>query len=1127
MQQYVPVLKVKLHPPQLPQLVVRRKSYFEFAREVLGSRLTRIVAPAGYGKSTFLAALASDPELLYSVGGGQQAPVVAWYTLDEIDRSPAVFFTHLAHSIAIALGEDFGTETIRTLSSVQDIEKSAGIVSATLAEELWQAVWEKHNSVVLVLDDFHNVTDAPVINDVVNFMLKNMPNSVKLCVASRYNLPLSAERLVTQQKVYDLGPSELSFKTEEIADILARINGTPYNAGLVDEIAATTDGWPAGVVLASRAVTQSGLRSSLPDSIGRETAFKYFAEEIFNFQREEMQKFMVGASLLKYITGPACEAVLGTENAALLLDEAVDKGLFLSAVKAEGQIVYRFHQLFRTYLNSIRNLFPGLEVSGLHRSAARYYEESGLLDAAMDHYIDGGMTGGAVDLLLRRGVELIELGRVDQLRRWLNLLPSPMVESDAKLLYYMGFVYQNSDPARALNCLDLAARGLSKQGELGLEVRALIYMATIYSLQNRVDKVKETSSRIPALAALRKDPWSRGVLTVAALCQNAWEDNLTRGVWLSRLARRLPLDPDWYWALLSYSCMIYYRLGDLDFSRKLIEEALDLSVVKDNDHWRGLALVLYHVVLYSQDDEEASEWVREELWKLGEKYDSAYFKAYAERARSFSFYLRGSLEQSRDLFKSSLFFFEKSGNSAMASITRLDLALLDSQRGHSATAYEDARRAFDELRSVNCGQGLEEFGLSILGVVARESGDMDAAERHLLKSAGVSRRKGSKQILAGTYLNLAQLYAMRGQVRRADDYLEKAMAIASRYSYRVFWDFHRPTVFSQCLRAIERDIHWEYAVNLLAYWFETESLAPLEKMAERGGRGCGKRAMAALARLKTGVEQAVNMTCQECGENDTEIKIRLLGTFEVTINGLTIADRAWQTSKAKTLFKYLIIQRGRRVTREQLMDLLWPDAEPFAAAASLRVTLSRLKKALATADGNGKKTLLGNERGVIWFKPEMKYYLDLEEFEQKYRLGAEALEQGEPGAAREAWEKALDIYRGDLLEEDIYEDWTVGERERFQITMQNMLLALSGIYMIGGSARERDRAIELLNSSLAANPYREEVYLMLMEVYRAAGQRCEALRVYERCRVMLAGEFGVKPGPDMQALAGLIRSEQK
>ncbi len=1055
--------------------------------------------------------------------GHRERCAVAWYALDDMDADPVVFLTHLIRTIFRAVPA-FGSGAQKALSGILDVEKQAKMVAAAISEELWQTWGDEDKDLVLVLDDYHTLSTSQPVTEVIQYLLANAPTNVHFCIVSRSEIPLRTERLSLQGQVHHIGIEELSLEIDEIGDLLNRISEKSWDEKSVGQVAEATEGWAAGVVLIGQSSKQGWeLRAKDPKAHDRESTFRYFAEEIFSRQEPALQEFLTGSALLRYLSPRAAEEILGVKGAATLLRSAVDKGLFLSRTETTAGEVYRFHQVFRAFLQ--RGLSTD-EVQTLHRKAAAFYERESMLDEAMGHYLDAGLLAEAVSLLERTGLSLIESGRVDQLRHWLSALPKDAVEANPTLCYCIGFAYQNSDQTRAIECLDRAANMLSETGDLGLQVRALIYMATIYSLQNQTEKVKEVSSRIPVVTAMRKDSWARGVLTVSALCQAAWEDNLKRGVWLYRLARRLPLDPDWKWAMLAYACMIHYRLGDLETAQKLIEEGLALPVVKYNDNWLGLGLVLHHVTLYLQDKYDAGEPVREELWNLGEKYDSPYYKAYAERARAFMPYERGRFQQGREMLKSSLYFFEKAANAPMASLTRLDLALLETNLGNAAAVVGEAKDALSNLFSLNPGQGLEETGESIFGVICREAGDLKAAEEHLLRSAAVSRRKGAKQALAGTCLHLAELYSREGQDAQADRYLSEGLGLVARHRYRVFWDFHRPTLLRMCVRAMEHNIHPAYAEYLLSHWFGNEAADAVAIAAARvtGGRKAGIQAAA--ERLRS---MAVPLTeiggaaweppAEPVAGPEPVLEMNFFGNFEARIGGLALPEKAWQTRKVKTLFKYLVLNRSRRVSRDELMELLWPDADPETSAPSLRVTLSRLRRAL----GPKAAPFLGEERGFAWFEPARPHRLDIQEFEEAAAAGVTALKVGDRVRAEHYLANAISLYRGDLLEEDQYEDWPVSERERLQMTYLNALQSLAKMTSEGGTP-DYGRVLELMNKALAVNPYREETYLALMQTHVSMGEVAEALRVYERCLKMLRDEFGVAPGREIEQFAARIRT---
>lgn len=1104
----VPVVAARLRPPALPSKVLFTSRHQVLADKVLCHRLTAIIAPAGYGKTTFLAGLAvrlgqgSQAQQPASAADAASRCGVAWYTVSEMDADPATFFTHFIAALEMAT-PGCGSDTLRVLGSVTDVSRESHLIAAALCEELWkQGDTGRTRGVLVVLDDYHLVGGVPSVSSVVQFLLTNLPPAYRLCLASRERPPLDTSRLALNDQYLEVQPRDIAFNEEEVRSYLNVLCGLGLDDRQVSELAAITEGWPAGLVLATQAIAlipRPEVSRTIAAFTGRQEAiFSFFSNQVLSRLDEETRRFLIDAADLRYLTAEACAAVLGEQRAEERLETVLRQGLFLTVTQAGDERVYRFHRLFQGALALARKRYmePGA-IRDLDLRAAEYYEKSGRLDAAMEHHLAAGDTAGAAALLRRKGEQITAQGYVEQMRYWLRALPRELVDNDPYLLFFMGSVHQHSDHSVALYCLDRAARGLAERGELRLEVRALIYMATIYGLQNRVDKVRETAARIPALKAMSRDPWARGVLVVAALCQATWDDNLRRGVWLGRLSRLVPLDEDWRWAMLAYSCMLYYRLGDLRLARRVIEEALQMDAVRSNDVWLGMALILYHVVLYSEDDNQTGEKVRNELWDLGERYDSAYYKAYAQRAMAFPHKHRGRINEAKELLLSSLYFFERAGNGAMAAITRLDLALLETEAGTPGAALSSARQAFSDLCALDCGQGLAEQGQSLLGAVAREAGDLELAEKHLQVSARISRQKGAKQILCGTLLHLAQLYTVKRMDEAADEHLRQALDIAEAAGYVVFWDFHRPTVLNVCLRALERGIRPAHAAMLLAHWFGAEAVVPF---------------MAQLQPAETGPRHRREESRRR------SLEVRLLGDFEARVDGVKVAERDWQTRQVKKLFKYLVLERGRKVSRDRLMDFLWPDADPQAAAASLRVTLSRLRQALLDAREN--TPLVITAQGNVWLNEDNDILVDIDQFLGLINCGQGAAEKGDLDRAGGAFEDAIALYRGDFLSEDIYEDWTAAERERLQILYLDALLTLAQIYrtQAGGEAGHR-RARDLLLKALATNPYREDINKELMESYLSAGQAGEALRLFVRYKELIYEELGIQPGAEVLRLA--------
>lgn len=85
----------------------------------------------------------------------------------------------------------------------------------------------------------------------------------------------------------------------------------------------------------------------------------------------------------------------------------------------------------------------------------------------------------------------------------------------------------------------------------------------------------------------------------------------------------------------------------------------------------------------------------------------------------------------------------------------------------------------------------------------------------------------------------------------------------------------------------------------------------------------------------------------------TDFRIELFGGFRVVVDGRVVAPKAWSQRKPAALVKLLALGLGHRLRREQVMDTLWPEFDPSAAAANLRKALHSARRSLGAGDDTG------------------------------------------------------------------------------------------------------------------------------------------------------------------------------
>ena len=215
-------------------------------------------------------------------------------------------------------------------------------------------------------------------------------------------------------------------------------------------------------------------------------------------------------------------------------------------------------------------------------------------------------------------------------------------------------------------------------------------------------------------------------------------------------------------------------------------------------------------------------------------------------------------------------------------------------------------------------------------------------------------------------------------------------------------------------------------------------------------------------------------------EKRETIRVWLLGGFRVSVDSRIITQDGWRLRKAATLVKLLALAPGHRTHREQAMDLLWPESGRKAASNSLRSTLHTARKVLDPATGS---RYLASEDESLVLCPEGNLWVDVDAFEE---AAATARGAKEPATYR----AALDLYEGDLLPEDRYEEWTEGRREELRQLYLALLVELAVLH------EERDEhglAIEALRKATAKEPTLEEAQVGLMRLH-ALSRRPESTR---------------------------------
>jgi DNA-binding SARP family transcriptional activator len=249
------------------------------------------------------------------------------------------------------------------------------------------------------------------------------------------------------------------------------------------------------------------------------------------------------------------------------------------------------------------------------------------------------------------------------------------------------------------------------------------------------------------------------------------------------------------------------------------------------------------------------------------------------------------------------------------------------------------------------------------------------------------------------------------------------------------------------------------------------------------------------------------------------LAVHMLGPFRVLVNERAV--ESWPSGRGRALFKYLAAHHPQPIARDTLMDMFWPEAAPEAARNSLNVALHGLRQAFRAL--TDVPVVLFHE-GAYRINPELRLWVDAEEFERRVDAGRRIQGVGELGGATAEYEVATGLYQGDFMADDPYDDWPVLARERLRVSYLDTLDRLGQIYFGQGKYAACANLCQLI---LVRDSCREDAHCRLMRCYARQGQHPLALRQYQACVEALRKELDVEPAPATTQLGERIRRREQ
>jgi DNA-binding SARP family transcriptional activator len=248
-----------------------------------------------------------------------------------------------------------------------------------------------------------------------------------------------------------------------------------------------------------------------------------------------------------------------------------------------------------------------------------------------------------------------------------------------------------------------------------------------------------------------------------------------------------------------------------------------------------------------------------------------------------------------------------------------------------------------------------------------------------------------------------------------------------------------------------------------------------------------------------------------------EVAACVLGPLDLTVAGHRVLR--WNSLKARTVFQYLVVQIGRPVRREALMELMWPDHSVGSARNNLNAALYSLRN---TLDQQGRRVpYILYKDGCYLPNPELMWWIDRTEFLSTLQHAEAARRGGQSGQAASGYLRAVRLYRGPLFEDDRDGDWYLPEQRRLKELYLQAVECLAEIHL---EQRDLAAAVQFGQLALTADQCCEPAHRLLMRCYALQNQQQLVSRQYRLCSDALQDELGVSPGADTVQLLRSLTS---
>ncbi|MBU3914198.1 hypothetical protein KKA14_01555 [bacterium] len=1076
MAEGIQILKSKLLPPKVPE-IVKRDRLRQTLSEIKNKKLTLVIAGAGFGKTTLIAETTQRQNLDF-----------IWYRLDKTDRDFITVLSYLVEGFRSYFPE-FGEQTSRRMREADISNLGREAILHSFISEIETNV---QKDMVIVLDDFHLIQSGTEIKESVEFILERLPPSIHLVIISRTDPEFHLSRLRAGREVLDIDEKDLVFSVLETGKLYAEL----FNIALLEKDIKTlhhkTEGWISGLILfyhSLRGKNAEKIDQFLSTLKGTTWIISdYLNENIYETQQDTVREFLKKTSILSRISPDFCDRLLKIDTAKTILSQLENNHLFTFPFDEERDWYY-FHHFFQDFLlGRLKSDSDESSLKKLHRDAAILWEQYGEPEEALHHYLEAEEFDEASALLKQLGGDFLLKGRLQLVHSFIDRLPEKYLLKEPRIQYIQ---------ARMLELLGKRQESIST------------YKKAITSFK----KAGEKKGAETCLFALGTSYYMSGYFPEAEkVLKELLEGND------NNLSNRI--------YALSGLIFISAHQGDMKAADSYYESANKLISHLENKN--ALAWLYFNLgfrYCFAGDYKKSLDCGT--LAKdVCEKYQLHYMHAFNYHLISWTHYHLCQFSEGLETAKKGMKLVKARGFQDTSYAWLLTDASLNAiGLNQPAQAIEDINAALDIFMDQESIWG-QAWAYHILHDAYIVSGKISDAENSLKK--GIKLTQNMTMLIQEGMLKKRLAYHMlkkglwensRKLLNEAKNCLKhsKLYVCSVHILYaRLLWEQNkneearRKLLQAMDLSESNQYDHWivlekSWIIPLLVEcYIQGDKHAYLIKVLNQ----IEPRAETILNRYFKSLPDSKKPSVDEIIDefkavSQKGLRVRCLGSFKLFRGEEEIKLDQWKSKKALTLFKFLIHCRSRgSVSKDTLIDLLWPDVSSRKGSSRLHDALMSLRKTLEPNIKKGSSSIYLRREGSS-YRLDLGEggWVDVESFKEKI---SQAEKETDPDTIISLIEDAESLYQGDFLKEDPYAEWCGTERRQLKDSYLSLMEK-----RIQQLEEKQDYlgCIESAKKYIKMDKYAENIYQRLMTFYSLTNQKHMISRAYHQCEEIMQKEF--------------------